>query len=101
MRIRGLLLFCLAFLPFVLKAQIESKIDGLVYSDYYYQFKNSINAEKDRNAFQFRRIYFTFENNITQNIKVRFRLESEHASYGSATKINPFVKHAYLEWTNL
>ncbi|MDZ7264019.1 MAG: hypothetical protein ONB16_05500 [candidate division KSB1 bacterium] len=101
MRIRGLSLFFLIFLPFVLSAQIESKIDGLVYADYYYQFKNSIAAEQDRNAFQFRRIYFTFENNITQNIKVRFRLESEHASYGSATKVNPFVKHAYLEWTNL
>lgn len=101
MRTRGLWLFFLTFLPAILSAQIESKIDGLVYSDYYYQFKNSVAGEQDRNAFQFRRIYFTFENNITQNIKVRFRLESEHASYGSATKINPFVKHAYLEWTNL
>ncbi len=101
MRIRELWVFFLIFLPAILSAQIESKIDGLVYSDYYYQFKNSVAAEQDRNAFQFRRIYFTFENNVTQNIKVRFRLESEHASYGSATKINPFVKHAYLEWTNL
>ena len=32
---------------------------------------------------------------------MRFRLESESGSYGSTSKINPFVKHAYLEWTNL
>ncbi len=101
MRIRGPFLLFLIFLSGVLNAQIESKIDGLVYADYYYQFKNIVAAEKDRNAFQFRRIYFTFENNITQNIKVRFRLESEHGAYGSTAKINPFVKHAYLEWSNL
>ncbi len=82
-------------------AQTESKIDGLVYWDYYYNFKNSVPAEQDRNAFQFRRIYFTFENNITADLKVRFRLESEHGTYGSTSKINPFVKHAYLEWSNL
>ncbi|MBN1896000.1 hypothetical protein JW906_16055 [bacterium] len=85
----------------VLFGQSVSKIDGVVFSDYYYNLQNSVKSEKDRNAFQFRRIYFTFENNITENLKVRFRLESEHGSYSSTSKINPFVKHAYLEWTNL
>ena len=84
-----------------LHGQSVSKIDGLVFADYYYNMSNSVAAEKNRNAFQYRRIYFTFENNITADIKVRFRLESESDKYGTATKINPFVKHAYLEWANL
>ncbi len=82
-------------------AQITSTISGQFFSDYYYNVDNSVPAEKDRNAFTFRRIYFTFDNTITENIKVRFRLESESNSYGSTAKINPFVKHAYMEWSNL
>ncbi len=88
-------------LPAQGQAQTTSKIDGVVFADYSYNYKNSIPAEKDRNAFQFRRIYFTYENNITEVIKVRFRLESEHGAYGSTSKINPFVKHAFIEWSNL
>ncbi|MDZ7261679.1 MAG: hypothetical protein ONB05_06205 [candidate division KSB1 bacterium] len=82
-------------------AQTTSKIDGLVYADYYYNLKNHSDSEQDRNAFAFRRIYFTFENNLTPAIKIRFRLESEHDKYGTEKKITPFVKHAYLEWSNL
>ncbi|HOT96061.1 MAG TPA: hypothetical protein PLN61_14110 [bacterium] len=88
-------------LPVSSFGQTTSNLSGVVYSDYYYNLNHSVPAEKDRNAFQFRRIYFTFENNITDAIKVRFRLESESNGYGSTSKINPFVKHAYIEWSNL
>ena len=82
-------------------AQIESSISGLVFADYYYTYRYHDSAVQGRNAFNFRRIYFTFESTINKNIKIRFRLESAHEKFGSATKINPFVKHAYLEWDNL
>ncbi|MBN1153649.1 hypothetical protein JXB12_01870 [candidate division KSB1 bacterium] len=82
-------------------AQSTSKIDGVAFADYYYNIKNNVSVEKDRNAFALRRFYFTFENNISSDLKVRFRLESEHDKYGTSAKINPFVKHAYLEWSNL
>lgn len=85
----------------LVNGQIISKINGVTFSDYYYNFKNHSTSEQDRNAFSIRRIYFTFENKFTDAIKVRFRLESTHEEYGSTSKINPFVKHAYLEWTNL
>ncbi len=84
-----------------LMAQTTSKIDGVIFGDYYYNLANHTPAEKDRNAFAFRRIYFTFENNITEAVKVRFRLESESEKFGGQKKINPFVKHAYLQWTGL
>jgi hypothetical protein len=82
-------------------AQSTSVINGTVFADYYYNYKNAAAAEKDRNAFQIRRVYFTYENNINADLKVRFRLESESNAYGSTSKINPFVKHAYLELSNL
>lgn len=82
-------------------AQSVSTIKGLVFADYYYAVKNHDTSMKNQNAFQFRRIYFTFENNITENVKIRFRIESKHSKFGESGPIHPFVKHAYLEWTNL
>jgi hypothetical protein len=80
---------------------VTNKFDGVVFADYYYNMNNSVPANKFQNAFTFRRIYFTWENNLTTDIKWRFRLESESNAYGNTTKINPFVKHAFLEWANL
>lgn len=88
-------------LAVAVSAQTTSKIDGVIFGDYYYNLKNRLPAEEHRNAFAFRRIYFTFENNITDAIKVRFRLESESEKYGTEKKINPFVKHTFLQWTGL
>ena len=83
------------------QAQVVSKIKGVFYGDYTYNAQNHDTAQEDINAFSIRRVYFTFENNISKNIKTRFRLESAHDKYGESSKINPFVKHAYLEWSNL
>lgn len=80
--------------------QATSQLSGVFFADYYYNLENSDTAVKDQNAFVFRRIYFTFDNAFTENITVRFRLESEHGKFGSAEKVIPFVKHAYLEWKN-
>ena len=105
MRFKNLVLITAAVVVLVwnalLNAQSTSKIDGVAFADYYYNVNNNLSAEQDRNAFTLRRFYFTFENNISSDLKIRFRLESEHDKYGSSTKINPFVKHAYLEWSNL
>ena len=82
-------------------AQVESKIDGVFYGDYYFNVKNHDADQEELNAFSIRRVYFTFESTISKDIKTRFRLESAHGDFGSASKITPFVKHAYLEWSNL
>lgn len=82
-------------------AQTVSKIKGVFFGDYYYNARHHVAEQKDLNAFSIRRIYFTFENNLTKDIKTRFRLESSHGDFGEKAKINPFVKHAYLEWSNL
>ncbi|MBN2102953.1 hypothetical protein JW835_02830 [bacterium] len=91
---------CLIFSGWT-QAETVSKIKGVFYGDYYYNAQNHDVAQKDLNAFSIRRVYFTFENNLTKDIKTRFRLESSHGDFGEKAKINPFVKHAYLEWSNL
>lgn len=96
-----MLIISTLFLGSRVSGQIVTTIKGLTYADYYYNISHHDASAKDQNAFQFRRIYFTVENNITESIKIRFRLESAHDEFGSTSKINPFVKHAYLEWSNL
>lgn len=91
----------LVALAFSAGAQTNSRIDGLVFSDYYYNLKNHDSAVEGQNAFNYRRIYFTVENNLTDKMKFRFRLEANHEDYGAKAKLNPFVKHAFLEWTDL
>ena len=91
----------LVFGAAVVHAQVESKIDGVFYGDYYFNVKNHDADQEDLNAFSIRRVYFTFESTISKDIKTRFRLESAHGDFGSTSKITPFVKHAYLEWSNL
>jgi len=67
------------------------------------------------NAFLFRRVYFTFENKINDNLKFRFRLDADNtanvtgvtlsgtpptASTSKDDKLRPFIKHIYLEYSN-
>ncbi len=82
-------------------AQTTTTIKGVVFSDYFYSMKNNDSAVKGQNGFQFRRVYFTVENAITSNIKMRFRLDAKHDKFGSTEKMRPFLKHAYLAWSNL
>lgn len=77
------------------------KISGYMFGDYY-AVLSADDAEtklpEKRNAFQFRRIYLTYDNELSERFDVRFRLEASDAGFGSGTKLVPFVKHAYLKW---
>ncbi len=50
------------------------------------------------NAFQFRRAYFTLEHKISDTFKFRFRTDADRKV---DDKSRVFMKHVYLEWTNL
>ena len=97
----SVVLFILILGNVLVYSQTKSKIKGVSFTDYYYNIKNNSVNEQDRNAFTIRRAYFTFENNITEEIKIRFRLEAKNDNYGKGTKLTPFVKHAYMEWKDL
>jgi len=78
-----------------------SKIKGYMFGDYLYNIANHDKSKENFNEFQLRRIYFTFENNLNDDIKVRLRLEAETKKTTSSSLISPFVKDAYLQWANL
>jgi hypothetical protein len=75
----------------------EGKFSGLMFGDYYYAVKNHDAALKDNNGFWLRRIYFTYDNTLTDKIAMRFRLEmNSPGDFKTSTTLIPFVKDAYL-----
>jgi len=93
----------------------QSKFGGYMFSDYYYNvardanFTGLSNSALSSNspggtalqAFQMRRVYFTYDNDISEQFTTRFRLEVDQAANASNGKIGSFVKDAYIKWKNI
>ena len=71
-------------------------IQGVMFSDYYYVLAAEQAAK--RNAFRFRRLYFTYQKDVATDFAIRFRLEAKDAGFAQGEKMRPFVKHSYLWW---
>ena len=114
---RLILLLLVALSVGVTGAFAQGKFSGYMFGDYFYNiardtsFRHSgvpgaaVGGQKDLQAFQIRRIYFTYDNDISESFTSRFRLESD-ASAGSketdgSGKVTVFVKDAYLMWKNV
>ena len=80
-------------------AASEGKISGYMFGDYYSVLSSDDKAgTKNRNAFDIRRIYFTYNSKIDDEFSIRFRLEAKGNKFGAGGSMVPFVKHAYLKW---
>jgi hypothetical protein len=97
-------------------ASAQGKFSGYMFGDYYYNFAKDPNLSSIANsgassaspggtafqAFQIRRVYFTYDNDISEKFTTRFRLEVDpSASLFSSNKIGAYVKDAYLTWKNV
>ena len=80
----------------------EGRISGYFFGDYYYVLKSSDAAFEDRNGFQYRRVYFNYDKELSDAFSMRFRLEMNGQSFPTArqtsSKIVPFLKNGYLRW---
>ncbi|MEX2117134.1 MAG: hypothetical protein WEB37_09610 [Bacteroidota bacterium] len=93
------------------KSQDKGKLSLLAYVDYFYNiqrdpafgsFSNTaLSGGEAFQAFQFRRIYFTYDYTFTEDVSSRFRLEADQSALTSDGKIGVFVKDAYLRWKNV
>jgi hypothetical protein len=94
-----------------LSAQPVGKFSGYMFGDYFYnagrdtgitKFSNvATGGSKDQQGFQFRRIYLTYDNTISDKFMARFRLEADQVANTSDGKIGVFVKDAFLRWKNI
>ena len=126
---KGLILLAVGLFVLSAVALGQGKFSGYMFGDYYYNVgrdslfnhtapganasASSAPGAKSFQAFQIRRIYFAYDNDISEQFTTRFRLESDQAATpgGSSTvgtgdelagsKIAPFVKDAYLTWKNI
>ena len=99
----------------------QGKFSGYMFGDYYYNVARDANIPGSNvaspaggtafQAFQLRRIYFAYDNDISEQFTTRFRLEADQAAATSAPtasgdvlpsgKVSVFVKDAYLAWKNV
>lgn len=89
----------------------KGKFSGYMFGDLFYNavrdtgilsLPNVINGGKaDVNGVRLRRIYFTYDYDISESFTTRFRLEADQISNTSDGKIGVFVKDAYLSWKNI
>lgn len=90
--------------------QDKSRFSGLAYFDYSYNVArdtaifvfsdNALGGAKSFHAFQFRRVYFTYDYDFAELFTSRFRLEADEAALSSNGKTGVFVKDAFLKWKN-
>lgn len=77
----------------------NGKISGLVFGDAYWVAANHDPGIQDQNGFWIRRIYFTYDRNLSQDFSMRFRLEANSAGdFTTKATLEPKVKDAYLKW---
>ncbi len=89
----------------------KGMFSGLMFGDYFYNIardtassslKNAaLGGAKDYQAFQFRRIYFTYDYTMSDRFSTRFRLEADQVSNTSAGTIGVAVKDASLRWKDI
>ena len=94
------------------QVRTQGKFSGYMFGDYYYNIQRDSSfgslgntaaesGPKSYQAFQFRRIYFTYDNTISEKFSSRFRLEADQVARTSDSKISVFVKEAYLKWKGI
>lgn len=75
----------------------QGRFSGLLFGDYHYELAHHDDAVEGNNGFWLRRIFFTYDNDLSDQFAMRFRLEMNGpGDFKTATALIPFVKDAYL-----
>ncbi|SHG58009.1 hypothetical protein SAMN05443144_1363 [Fodinibius roseus] len=105
MKLKAFLLLILCSLAISAVAQVKigdkGEISGLAYSDYYWITSNHNESLEGNNGFWFRRIYLTYDHEVSQSFSTRLRLEMNgEGDFVTSAKMAPIVKDAWLKWEN-
>lgn len=97
------------------EAVAQGKFSGYMFGDYFYNvardsafnsggLSNAADATKgakDFQGFQLRRIYFAYDNDISEKFTTRLRLEADQGDIYGSGKIGFAIKDAYLQWKDV
>lgn len=77
--------------------QGQGRFSGLMFGDYHYELAHHDAAVEGNNGFWLRRVFFTYDNDLSDKFAMRFRLEMNGpGDFKTAATLVPFVKDAYL-----
>lgn len=78
----------------------KGKIHGYTLTDYYFMVGNHDANLENQNGFWFRRIYFGYDHQISDEFssRVRFEMTQNDGFDGTKTVMSAAVKDAYLKW---
>jgi len=80
-------------------------IKGYMVGEYYWNFNHNTGKVDEggfqgRHGFWFRRIYFTYDNKLSDSVKMRLRFEmNSPGDFTTSTNLVAFVKDAYLSFS--
>lgn len=102
-------LFVVTFSFLSAQEKPAGKFSSFVFGDYFYNVTREsvipsnavLTGNKDFNGFQFRRIFFTYDNDISQTFAARFRVEADQSALSTNTRILTYIKDAFLRWKNI
>jgi len=79
----------------------DATLSGTIFTDYYWMAQHHNEDIEGKNGFWFRRIYATYDHNLSEGFSTRVRLEMSSAGdFQSDPEMIPNVKDAYLKWQN-
>ncbi len=106
-----LLILMLSNILFAQEVVNKGRFSGYMFGDFFYNMSRDTNittlanvangGKKDFNGIQLRRIYFTYDYDISEKFTTRFRFNADQTANTSNGKIGVFVKDAYLQWKNI
>ena len=79
-------------------AYSEDEIKGYMIGEYYYVVKHNNEDREGWNGFWLRRIYFTYNNKLSDTVKMRLRYEMASPGDFSSALLLGFVKDAYISF---
>lgn len=103
-------LIVLAYSNIIAQNLDKGKISGEAFIDYFYNIsRDSANSKlpntalkgvKDFNAFEFRRVTFTYDYNFFSTFQSRVRFEANQSS-ATGSSVTPYIKDLSLKWKNI
>lgn len=90
----GAILLAIAVMP------VNAGVSAYAFGDYYYMFKSNNASQEKLTGFWLRRLYITYDADISDKIKARARLEmnSDGKLGSSELTLTPYVKDAYVSY---
>ena len=79
-----------------LHSQSLTKFSGMVFFDYYYNLSTNTSYKNDMHGFQFRRIFFTGDFDVSNRLSARLRIESDGTNFKDEKKLGAYMKDAYF-----